>query len=64
MLFIDDEEVYVNYSGEFSETVDLKEGSNTFEFRAVNDYGKEVTVTKTITYTPEVETNPDETIEE
>jgi len=28
MLFIDDEEVYVNYSGEFSETFDLKEGSN------------------------------------
>ena len=53
MLFIDDEEVYVDYSGEFSETVELKEGSNTFEFRAVNEYGKEITVTKTITYTPE-----------
>ena len=55
MLFIDDEEVYVNYSGEFSKTVELKEGSNTFEFRAVNDYGKEVTVTKTITYSVAIE---------
>ena len=64
MLFIDDEEVYVNYSGEFSETLELKEGRNTFEFRAVNDYGKEVTVTKTITYTPEVEINTDEITEE
>ena len=64
MLFIDDEEVYVNYSGEFSKTVVLKEGSNTFEFRAVNDYGKEVVVTKTITYTPEKETDADEITEE
>ncbi len=64
MLFIDDEEVYVNYSGEFSETVDLKEGDNTFEFRAVNDYGKEVSVTKTITYTPEVEEDTSEETEE
>ena len=55
MLFIDGEEVYVNYSGEFSETVDLQEGANTFEFRAVNEYGKEVTETKTITYAPEAE---------
>ena len=53
MLFIDDEEVYVNYSGEFSKTLYLKEGNNTFKFRAVNDYGKEDTVTKTITYAPE-----------
>ena len=50
MLFVNDEEVYVNYSGEFSESFDLKEGTNTFRFRAVNDYGKEITVTKTITY--------------
>ena len=53
MLFIDDEEVYVNYNDEFSKTFDLKEGANTFNFRAVNNYGKEVTVTKTITYTAE-----------
>ncbi len=53
MLFIDDDEADVNSSGEFSITVDLKEGTNTFKFRAVNDYGKEVTETKTITYSPE-----------
>ena len=66
MLFIDDEEVYVNYNGEFSETLELEEGGNTFEFRAVNDYGKEVTVKKTITYTPEVEdaVEVDDTVEE
>ena len=52
MLFINDEEAYVNYSGEFSETLDLNEGANTFTFRVVNDYGKEVTETKTITYIP------------
>ena len=50
MLFINDEECYVNSSSEFSETLTLKEGTNTFKFRAVNDYGKEVTETKTITY--------------
>lgn len=55
MLFVNDEEVRVNYNGEFSTTVDLKEGTNSFRFRAVNDYGKEITVTKTITYTPEAE---------
>ena len=53
MLFIDDEEVYVNYSGEFTKNLTLKEGTNTFKFRAVNDYGKEDTITKTIIYTPE-----------
>lgn len=50
MLFIDDEEVHISSSGEFSVTYQLEEGANTFVFRAVNDYGKEVTVTKTITY--------------
>ena len=50
MLFINDEECYVNNRGEFSETLTLKEGANTFKFRAVNDYGKEVTETKTVTY--------------
>ncbi len=55
MLFINDEECYVNSSGEFSGTLTLKEGTNTFKFRAVNDYGKEVTETRTITYLPEAE---------
>ena len=53
MLFINDGESYVNSSGEFSATLTLKEGVNTFTFRAVNDYGKEVTESKTITYSPE-----------
>ena len=53
MLFINDEEVNVNYNGEFSKNLTLKEGTNTFKFRAVNNYGKEDTITKTITYTPE-----------
>ena len=57
MLFVNDEEIRVSYNGEFSTTVNLKEGTNSFRFRAVNDYGKEITVTKTITYTPEVETD-------
>jgi len=60
MLFIDDEEVYVDYSNEFSKTVELKEGSNRFEFRAVNEFGKEITVTKTITYTPESDVTEEE----
>ena len=55
MLFINDEEVSVNYSKEFSKNVTLSEGVNTFKFRAVNDYGKEVVETKIITYTPESE---------
>jgi hypothetical protein len=55
MLFINDEECYVNSSGEFSETLTLKEGTNTFKFRAVNDYGKEVTETKTIIYSATAE---------
>ena len=53
MLFVNDEEVRVSYNGDFSTTVKLKEGKNTFKFRAVNNYGKEDTITKTITYTPE-----------
>ena len=53
MLFVNDEEIRVDYNNEFSEIFELDEGSNKFIFRAVNDYGKEDTVTKTITYTPE-----------
>ena len=55
MLFINDEECYVNSNGEFSKTVTLKEGANTFKFRAVNDYGKEVIETKTIIYSATTE---------
>ena len=55
MMFINDEEVRVTYSNEFSKTYTLKEGENKFVFRAVNGYGKETTVTKTITYTSDDE---------
>ena len=54
MLFVNDIEINVNYNGEFSKSYTLKEGSNKFVFRAVNDYGKETSITKTITYSPEV----------
>ena len=53
MLFINDEECYLNYYSEFNATVDLKEGDNRFTFRAVNNDGKEVSETRVITYTPE-----------
>lgn len=53
LLFINDEECYLNYYGEFNATVDLKEGDNRFTFRAVNNDGKEVSETRVITYTPE-----------
>ena len=55
MLFLNDEEIYVNSSEEFSKTVTLKEGENTFVFRAVNDYSKEVTVRKMVNYIPETD---------
>jgi HSP20 family molecular chaperone IbpA len=49
-LFVNDQEWYLS-GNQFNKNVTLKEGSNTFVFRAVNSYGKEVSVTKTITYT-------------
>ncbi len=50
-LFMNGEYVHSNSDGGFAEKVTLREGVNTFEFRAVSGYGKEITVTKTITYT-------------
>ena len=45
--------LFTEISTSFTKNLTLKEGTNTFKFRAVNDYGKEDTATKTITYTPE-----------
>jgi hypothetical protein len=50
-LFVNDQQWTVSYDGSFQKTVTLQEGVNTFVFRAVNSSGKEVTVTKTVTYT-------------
>ena len=52
-LFINDKEAWLNSYYYFSETYTLSAGSNKFVFRAVNDYGKTVTITKTIIYSPE-----------
>jgi len=52
-LFINDKEAWLNSYYYFSETYTLSAGSNKFIFRAVNDYGKTVTITKTIIYSPE-----------
>ena len=48
MVFINDEEVYLGYDKEFSRN----EGENTFNIRAVNNYGKEDSIIKTVVYTP------------
>ena len=50
LLFMNDEEKRLDYDKEFSINVELEKGDNTFKFRAVNDYGKEVTVEKTVRY--------------
>ena len=44
----------VGYSGDFSKSVTLNEGDNSFVFRAVNSYGKSKTVSKTIKYVGEI----------
>ena len=53
-LYINDQEVSVGYSGDFSKSVILSEGNNSFVFRAVNSYGKSKTVSKTIKYVGEI----------
>ncbi len=50
-LYINDSEVTaVDYDGTFSKRVQLEEGKNVFEIRAVNYYGKTDEVVKTIEY--------------
>jgi orotate phosphoribosyltransferase-like protein len=51
-VYVNDKEVYVNYSGTWSESFDLVEGDNTFVIKAVNSQGKSTTVTKVVTFTP------------
>jgi hypothetical protein len=48
-LFVNDKQWGYAGSTSFNQTVTLSEGENTFVFRAVNSYGKECVVTKTIT---------------
>ncbi len=49
-LFINDEEVIWTSSFGFSSYYRLKEGTNTVKIRAVNAYGKEAVMLKTVTY--------------
>ena len=49
-LYINDQEVSLNYGNSFSKTLDLNQGDNTFVFRVVNQYGKSQSVVKTIKY--------------
>lgn|GEM_PF-6407135 len=51
-FYINDQEVYVDYQNNFSKTVTLVPGENTFVFLALNSYGKATIVEKTIYYTP------------
>ena len=53
-LYINDQEAYVGYSGDFSKSVTLSEGDNSFVFRAVNSYGKSKSISKTIKYVGEI----------
>ena len=53
-LYINDQEVSVGYSGDFSKSVTLNEGDNGFVFRAVNSYGKSTSIAKTIRYVAEI----------
>lgn len=53
-LYINNQEVSVGYSGDFSKSVTLSEGDNSFVFRAVNSYGKSKTISKTIKYVGEI----------
>src|SRR5690606_17149906 len=49
-LYMNDQEVHMNYNKNFSIQVTLTEGDNTFVFRAVNSYGKSTSLVKTIRY--------------
>jgi hypothetical protein len=50
-LYINDKPVSLSYySNNFSESVTLSEGDNTFVFRAVNSFGKSTSIAKTIRY--------------
>ncbi len=49
-LYLNDEEVILDSSNRFSKSLALKEGDNTFVFRAINIYGKSQSVSKTIRY--------------
>ncbi|MCK9479418.1 MAG: hypothetical protein M0R40_07950 [Firmicutes bacterium] len=51
-LFVNDKQWSVSSNGKFEQNVSLRNGVNTFDFRAVNSYGKETIVTKIITYSP------------
>ena len=44
-----DERLNINQNGDFKYTVYLDAGENKFNFRVINDYDKEDSVTKTIT---------------
>ncbi|MGZ9585608.1 S-layer homology domain-containing protein [Paenibacillus marinisediminis] len=50
-LYINDQKVSVSsYNGSFSEEYTLRNGENTFVFKAVNKNGKETVVTKRVTF--------------
>ncbi|WP_369698831.1 hypothetical protein [Paenibacillus pedocola] len=49
-IYLNDE--LISSYGSFSESVTLKEGSNTFVFKVTNSFGKVTTIEKTVVYTP------------
>ncbi|WP_155925755.1 S-layer homology domain-containing protein [Bacillus sp. UNC438CL73TsuS30] len=53
-IYINNQEVYIDYSGEWSESFDLSEGNNTFVIKAVNSSGKVTKVTKVVKFTPAI----------
>ncbi|MGG1518017.1 S-layer homology domain-containing protein [Paenibacillus oryzisoli] len=57
-LYINDQEVSLDYSKNFSKSVTLSEGDNTFVFRAVNSYGKSTSIVKTTKFTEPVPSKP------
>lgn len=52
-VYINGELIGIDYYGNWSKTVSLKEGNNTFEIKAINSAGKATTLYKTITFSLE-----------
>lgn len=49
-LYLNDQEIYVNWDGSFETNVSLSEGENQLIFEAISDSGKSSVVTRTITF--------------
>ncbi|HCT64737.1 MAG TPA: hypothetical protein DIC60_05655 [Lachnospiraceae bacterium] len=53
-LYLNDQQVSLKYDNSFSITTALEEGENSLAFRAINSYGKETSIMKTVTYISEM----------